>query len=269
MFKRTHYIALALVLLIVAVIFNLPSQAALRLKLALGGLFLAPFGFANSTHSAAERVGDTIVPRKILIDELERLRRENQELKIQVEQDKDILRENERLRQAVAWQKRTRFSGRLARVIGRDPSNWWRTIQIDLGSRDKVQVNMSVITTDGLVGRVAAVGYSRSQVALVGDPNCRVAAMVQKTRESGVVVPSGAEVLEPNIVELTYMTRSSKLEPDQAVVTSGLGGVFPPGILIGTIVDSRTVDYGLYTEARVKLAVNLNRLEEVWVIVNP
>jgi len=66
-------------------------------------------------------------------------------------------------------------------------------------------------------------------------------------------------------VQLGYLSRASALKPGQAVRTSGLGGIFPKGILIGQIVDFHTVDYGLYTEARVKLAVNLNLLGEVFV----
>ncbi len=266
MFKKSHYIAFTLVLLVVGVVLNLPSATSSQLKLALSSLFLPLFGLVGSSHSASQRVGDTIVPKSVLIEELEKLRKENQELRLQLSQENETTRENDRLRQLVGWQKQIRLRGRLARVIGRDPANWWRTIEIDLGSRDGVQANFPVVTTEGLVGKILSVGYSRSQVALVGDSACRVAALVEKSRENGVIAPSSAGVLEPNLVDLTYLTRNSKLEPDQTVVTSELGGNFPKGILIGTIVDSRTVEYGLYTEARVKLAVNLNRLEEVWVM---
>jgi rod shape-determining protein MreC len=67
-------------------------------------------------------------------------------------------------------------------------------------------------------------------------------------------------------VELGYLSRNSILRPDQVVVTSGLGGIFPPGILVGRIIDFQSVDYGLETRARVKLAVTISQVEEVWVI---
>jgi rod shape-determining protein MreC len=67
-------------------------------------------------------------------------------------------------------------------------------------------------------------------------------------------------------VELTYLASSANLKPGQSVITSGLGGVFPKGIPIGKIVDARSVEYGLYTEARVKLNANLGALEQVWVL---
>src|SRR6266699_1400220 len=74
------------------------------------------------------------------------------------------------------WEQQHRWKSRLklAHVITRDPANWWRTVQIDLGSRDGLRTNLTVLTTEGLVGRVHSVGFTRSQVVLVGDPNCKV-----------------------------------------------------------------------------------------------
>jgi rod shape-determining protein MreC len=91
--------------------------------------------------------------------------------------------------------------------------------------------------------------------------------MVQETRENGVINYNSSSVLNPTLVNLTCFSRSSQLKAGQTVVTSGIGGVFPKGMRIGEIVDYRTVDYGLYVEARVKLAVNPNQLEEVLVLV--
>jgi rod shape-determining protein MreC len=73
-------------------------------------------------------------------------------------------------------------------------------------------------------------------------------------------------VLDSSLVNLGFLSRNAALAPGQKVVTSGLGGIFPAGIPIGTIVDFRSVEFGLYTEARVKLAANLSALEEVWVL---
>lgn len=181
-----------------------------------------------------------------------------------------VLEENRRLRQMLQMKPQTVWNLRLAKVIGRDPANWWRTIQIDLGTEDGVKENQAVMSSQGLVGRVYRVGAHRALVVLVGSQECKVAAVVDKSRENGVVGPSGSSaILDPNLVDLSYMTRNSKLEPGQLVYTSGLGGIFPPGILVGSIVDTQTVEHGLYVEARVKLSVNINQLEEVWVLLPP
>ena len=88
------------------------------------------------------------------------------------------LRENDRLRQMIQMKPQTAWKPRLAKVVGRDPANWWRTVQIDLGSADGLQVNLPVMTSQGLVGRVYAVGQHRALVVLVGSAECRVAAVV-------------------------------------------------------------------------------------------
>lgn len=263
---KKHYIALALVLLLVLVLFNLPGQTAAKFKLAIGSSFLWLIGLTGSTQQLAEKAGNAVVPRKDLIRENEKLRRENEQLKLRAYQTEEVWKENAQLRRALAWQKQQPISYKLARVIARDPANWWRTIHIDLGSRDGVQTNMPVRTMEGLVGRVFLVGVTTSRVALLGDPNLRVGALVQETQETGVVFSNSSSPLENNMVDLGYLSRHSTLKPGQKVVTSGEGGVFPKGIPIGLIVDTQLADNGLSTEARVKLAARMNALEEVWVM---
>jgi len=138
-------------------------------------------------------------------------------------------------------------------------------VQIDLGSRDGIQTNMPVLTADGLIGRISTVSYLNSQVVLIGDHDCRVSALVENaTHDMGVLSASGPH--ESSLVELSYLSSTANLKSGQNVITSGLGGVFPKGIPIGKIVDAQTVEYGLATEARVKLNANLGALEEVWVL---
>lgn len=259
---------LGLVVLLALVVLNLPGQTAARLKLAIGSLFLPLFGLAGAGQQTANKATDAVTTRAELARQNELLRRENEQLRIQATQAVAIAHENDRLRQQLGWQQRNRqWKPKLARVVLRDPANWWRTVQIDLGSRDGLRENLPVLTGDGwLVGRTASVSLMRSQVVLIGDPNCKVAALVQnESRDSGVVGAAGP--LDTSLVELGHLTRNASLKPGQPVVTSGLGGIFPAGIPIGKIVDSRPVEYGLYTEARVKLAANLSGLEEVWVLL--
>ena len=108
--------------------------------------------------------------------------------------------------------------------------------------------------------------FDRAQVLLVGDPNCKVSALVEnETRDNGVLGSAGP--LERELAVLRDLSRTTTLKPGQNIVTSGLGGIFPKGIPIGKVVDSRSVEYGLLVEARIKLAANLNALEEVWVLM--
>lgn len=265
MLKRPHYIALGLIVVLTLILLNLPSQTTARLKLAMGSLFLPLFGFANASQQLAGDAGDALLPRRELLKQNEALRRENQELRLELARTEDTTHENDRLRKLVGWQQQQPWKLKLATVVLREPANWWRSIQINVGSRDGIHTNLPVLTPDGaLAGRIVAVTPNRSVVMLVGDPKCRVAARVDnETRDTGIIGASGP--LESEFVELGYLSRNANLKPGQRVVTSGEGGVFPPNILIGLVVDSHSVEYGQAELARVKLAANLSALEEVWV----
>jgi len=265
MLRRSHYIALGVVLGLTLLILNLPSRTAARIKLGIGSLFLPFFGLTNSAQRLAGKTADSALPRGELLRQNEALRIENQELRFRLMQsDKDGL-ENDRLRQLLGWQHQQPWKLKPGRVVLREPANWWRMVQIDLGSRDGVKTNLPVMTTDGLVGRISSVGLTRSQVVLLGDPDCKVAARVlNPTRDTGVIGPG--DPLDREFVEMGYLSRSADLKSGQEVITSGLGGLFPANIVIGKVVDAHTVEYGLYTVARVKLAANLSALEEVWVL---
>jgi rod shape-determining protein MreC len=268
MLKRPHYIALGLIVFLTLVILNLPGKTTARLKLGLGSLFVPLFGLANSLHQQTAKAADAVLPRSEIVRQKDALQRQNQELQLQVMQAQGMVRENARLRQLLGWQPHKPWKLKLAQVVLGDPSNWWRTVQIDLGDRDGVRVNSPVLTSDGLVGRIASVSLTRSQVVLLGDPSCKVSARVDnQNRDTGVIGGSGP--LESGIVEMVYLSRTADLKPGQDVWTSGLGGIFPKDILVGKVIDSRSEDYGMSTVARVKLAANLNALEEVWVMMEP
>jgi rod shape-determining protein MreC len=253
------------------IILNLPDRTTTAVKQGIGSLFVPLFGLKASAQQLAGAAGDTLASKSDLLREVEKLRRENAELRLKAKQAEEMAAENARLRAHVGWQQTHRGNFKLAKVVLQDPANWWRTVQIDLGSRNGVTTNFPVLTADPsgpgvLIGRVSAVSLTHSRVVLLGDPNFKVAAQVENaTKDTGVIGASGP--LDSGFVEMNcYSPRLASLKPGQVVNTSGIGGVFPPGILIGQIVDSQPAEYGLYTVARVRLAANMNSLDEVWVV---
>jgi len=266
-FNRQPYIPLGIAVVLSLGMLKLPGRTASQLKLAINGLFLPLFGLTASAQQALRQGAQTIVPRTQLNRELENQRRENQQLRLQLTQAQAALTENQRLRNALGLANRLPWKLKLTRVVGRDPANWWRTIRIDAGLRDGIPTNAPVLTAEGLVGRVSELGYSHSQVVLLGDPDCRVSALIEESRDHGVIAPNSSSPLDNILVDMSFLSRNSPLKAGQRVVTSGLGGIFPKGIVIGQIVDFHSVDFGLYIEARVRVATKLNALEEVWVLI--
>ncbi len=271
MLKKSHYIVLIFVVLLAVALLQLPGGTMGKLKLAISGLFLPLFGLSSSTHQWLAQTGGELVPRRDLLRQLDQLRRDNQALQLRLNQDAQLWNENARLRAEVGWARQSRWRVKMARVIARDPANWWRSLEIDLGSRDGLRPNLAVLTSDGLVGRLQNVGLTRSQVVLLGDPTLRVAAKVvlpgRTNNETGILAANTSAPQDEGMIDLDLLTGASSVQPGQNVVTWGAGGVFPADIPIGKIVDSRPMEYGLTTEARVKLAANLSALEEVWVML--
>lgn len=269
MFKRPHYLALAVVLVIVLVVLSLPARTAERLKLALGSVFIPLFGLAGTGQTLADKAEKSLIPRRALIDQIDELKRENEQLRLKELQWDQISRENDQLRQAIGWVKNSPGNFKLGRVILRDPTDWWRTLQIDLGQRDGITTNMPVLTSEGLIGRVHQVAYSRSQIVLIGNPNCRVASLVENGSPKGVdgiITSASATAFDGSVVNLSYVDGQAALQPGQRVVTSGLSGIYPKGIPIGHIIDWSSVGFGMYTEARVKLAADLRHLDHVFIM---
>jgi rod shape-determining protein MreC len=266
MFRKKHYVAFGLVILVAVLVLNLPAPAASRLKTGIGALFLPLFGLAGNVQQLPSAAIDDLTPHSQLVKQLDALRQQNQELLVRQQQSDALLEENNQLRAQLGWQQRQKWKLKLANVVLRDPANWWKTVQIDAGTRDGVHEGCPVLTSEGLVGKVSSAGLVRSQVVLLGDPNCKVSALVEDSqRDVGVLSASGP--MNNSLAELTYLSGNANLKSGQVVVSSGLGGVFPEGISIGQVVDSWPVDDGLYTQARVKLSANLGALNQVWVVL--
>lgn len=268
MLKKPHYIALILFPVLVLLLLRLPGETTARVKLAVSSFFLPLFGLSSGAGRVGEATGDFVLPRSEIVRQNAELRRENAELRLLTRQNTELLAENERLRQLAGMRPKLPWKARAGRVVARDPANWWHTLQINLGTEDGIGPNFPVLSPDGLlVGKVTLAGASRSQVTLLGDPKLRVAALIEETRDQGVVGPAGGAAFGSDFVELGYLSRNSSLKPGQRVITSGEGGLFPKGIVIGRVVDSRSVNHGLSVEARVKLAADFGKLEEVWVLL--
>jgi rod shape-determining protein MreC len=205
--------------------------------------------------------------RRLLARQNQQLRHDNDLLRQEVRALSETGRENLRLRQLLDVKQHAAFRTVTARVIGRDASNWWRSLQIDRGSNDGLTDNMAVLNADGLIGKTVSVTRGQARVLLLIDPNCKAAAFLQDTREPGVV--SGVNTafnISPHLT-MTYVNRDAKVTPGESVITSGLGGVFPKGILIGATTRARmNRQTGMYQDVDITPAVDFRRLEEVFVI---
>src|SRR6266496_1090684 len=162
--KRPQYIALSVVVLLTILLLKLPSRATANFKRAVSGMFLPMSEVAGSVETLAVKSSYWVLPRQALVQRIEELEKEKQSNAIRLMQADEVLKQNARLSALLNDARQHPWNKKLARVVSRDPANWWRTIRIGLGSRDGVLPYAPVFTPDGLVGRVSEVGFAQSQV---------------------------------------------------------------------------------------------------------
>lgn len=205
------------------------------------------------------------------LQSLEELERDNQTLKVENrslratnQALRDVEHEVNRLRTALNYRERSIFKLVPAEIVTRDASTWWRTVTINRGRQDGIESDMAVVTEEGLVGKTTTVSDTISLVLLVTDENCRVAANVEGSREQGIV--SGERVVGgvAPMLNLNFLSKQANLQPGQKIYTSGVGGVFPSGLMIGTVREYRVRE--LDGQARLAPAVDVAKLEDVFVV---
>jgi len=158
-----------------------------------------------------------------------------------------------------------------ARVIGRSPTVWYSTVQINAGSSSGVRLDDPVVTGDGLAGRISQVTHGTAEVTLITDHTSSVAARVEPVGATGVVEP---EVGNPNDLVLDYLENANGIAETQTVVTAGfatggLDSLFPPGIPIGEISDASLEERAAYQRVHVDPYADLRDMEFVQVLTSP
>ncbi|MDD5772488.1 MAG: rod shape-determining protein MreC [bacterium] len=194
-------------------------------------------------------------------EENQKLNKENSFLMQRTARITELESENNRLNKLLDFSSKFPKILLSAAVIGQDPSNWSQYIIIDKGGKNNITVDMVVITADGLAGRVAKVWPDMSKVQLIIDRNSGVGAMVQRTRANGV-----ASGMMKNICEFKYFDDKEDLQEGDILITSGLGMVYPKGILIGKVtkIEQRSLNMSRYIE--ITPYVNFSKLEEVFIL---
>jgi rod shape-determining protein MreC len=267
--RKIHVALLLLVLLAVLALTNMRAELVQKMQSNFLS-FLSPVmqtvatikeAFAGFFYSQSSLSTPIQLHRRIRA-----LSQERNRLRAAVKLMQGLQEENNQLRSALAYRERSVFNLIPARVISYSASTWWDTILIDHGFQDGVELDMPVITEVGLVGKVVTVGKGVSTVLLVTDENCKVAATVEGTREKGIASGHRISASNSTLLELNFLSKNAQIESGKRVYTVGISrGIFPPGILIGTIkcVHSRELD----SQAQLEPAVDLSRLEDKDVFV--
>ena len=224
----------------------------------------------RALYSGATSISDFIRDVQKRGETGQSLKEMEEKLKV-LEQDnlrlKELERENSRLKTLLDFkQEHQDFVVTGARVIGKSPGNWFNMLAVDKGSNDGIEQNMAVISQDGLVGRVVEVGTTWSKVLAIVDGRSSVSAIVERTRDTGIIRGNNTLVFEDGLSSMVYLPDDSEVIPGDKVITSGLGGVFPKGIYIGQVMEVVKEKQNLFKYAVIKPAVDFQRIEEVLLV---
>lgn len=258
-----------------------PLGVAVLLFLVIGSVAFSPQEWVVSLEDEALQVsapfqravarGAGWMAQRVMQEDRQGLSRENAELRRAVGQlTQEIVRlreterENERLRALLHYvQQHPGQEHLLASVIGWEPDNLTEAILIDKGRTHRVQEGMVIVAEAGLVGKVTQAYERAAKVRSVTDPGSAVSALIQRSRVQGVIRghPSGR-------LNMAFVGRGEDVVVGDLVLTSGLGGGFPKGILIGQVKAVRGLDAELFQEITVEPAVGPLGLEQVLVLVD-
>jgi rod shape-determining protein MreC len=193
----------------------------------------------------------------------EELRNRAEELEYELNLLREDRAENLRLRKLLEFKRQEAKLMIPAQVVAWDPSKWVQTIMIDKGSKAGVGKNMAVVSYAGIVGRVIAVSPHYAKVLLILDQNSSVNAILQSSRARAILGGMGT-----SLCELRYVSPSEYVAVDESVVTSGLSGFFPKGLLLGYVKSAEQHPGELFQSIQVVPAVDFSTLEEVMVILD-
>ena len=194
---------------------------------------------------------------------LTELEEENARLKAENARLAEYEQENKELSALLETKNLHQLKTLSAGIIALDETGWTRTITINKGAMQGIEVNMPVVGPGGLIGSVISVGPASAAVRLVTDERAGVSVMVQKNRTQAVVNGTLSGMLS-----LEYLPLDTDITVGDAIITSGLGGVYPRGILVGTVTSVNKAPTNLYAEVTIKPAIDVSRLREVLVVTS-
>jgi rod shape-determining protein MreC len=226
-------------------------------------------------RSFSTSVADTVDRVFTAVGRLDTIETENNRLREEIRGYREQLVEYDQYKQENAFYKQfleikeqhSDYTFQPATVTARDAADASASFSIDVGTKDGVALHDPVITKDGLVGYISQVGTTASTVSTVIDPSLRVGALVSRTREAGVI-SGDAHLMAEGACRLSYLKANSAVTVGDYVITSGDGGMFPKGLIIGTVADVKKEQSNVSLYGVIKPVVDVQQLTQVMVITH-
>lgn len=265
----TRSVGVLALILIGVMIYSAVSGGFATIPETLAGIFVTPFqSFATSVSNGVSGFFSQLTGSGELQERIDQLEEENAELRKQMVDYDELKQTNDWYSEILGLhEENPEYTFAAGRVIGREPSDFYGNFTISAGQNAGVAVNDPVVSTDGsLVGVVEEVGLTYAKVRTILDPSIKVASQISRTGDTAYTNGSTVDMARQNALRMTTLERSSGAAVGDYVITSGIGGVYPSGLLIGSVKEISNATDGMTLDANVELFTDIYNLKQVMVI---
>lgn len=260
---KFNLILLAAFFAAVGVIFSLPEEKTASVSATVRDVFAVPQAGLRRAAAWMRSLG---ADNAALAHENMLLRARIEQLNNAARQSMNIREENRKLRDLLGLKEVSGSNLIAARLLTRNVNGWWRTARIDKGSADGVAAGMPVINHEGLIGQIVEVSGSSSDVLFLTSPRVRVAARLARSGVFGIVRGLGESWEGDARCRMDFIVKDADINRADQVITSGLGGVYPEGLVIGYVDEVIMDSSGLFRQAVVAPAADLRMIDLVFVV---
>jgi len=261
--KRNIIVSIIFFILIGA-LFSLPREKTNSFANAIRDMFAAP---QIGLHQAKEWTMSFGRGKAELLNENRLLRVKIEELRDEIRQNKNRQDENQELRDMLKLKAASKYSLIAAQLLARDVNGWWQMARIDKGAVDGIQADLPVISPEGLVGQIVSVSQNSSDVLFLTNPKVKIAARLARSEIFGIVRGQGVSWEGDAKCRMDFIMKGADVNRADEVVTSGLGGVYPAGLVIGYVENVQIDPSGLFQYTEVVPATDFRLLDTVFVVL--
>lgn len=263
-FRAFRLVLLSAILLTLTFIFFVSTLGSQRFGMLHKLVFEVSGPFQQVFSRATEYVyafKDEYVELIGVREQNKRLWKELQETRAAANKNREALATNTRLQKLLDFKESTDVPMLATRIVGKDPSLWFRTVIIDRGSSDGVFKGMPVVNADGIVGQIITVSPNYAKVLLAIAPSSALDVLLQKSRVRGILKGTGSSTYR-----LDYVLKTVDVKEGDHVVTAGYGGLFPSGLPVGVVSRVIKKRRGMFLEIEVTPTVDFLTLEDLLII---
>lgn len=265
----TRSVGVLALILVGVMIYSAVSGGFATIPETVAGIFVTPFqSFATSVSNGVSGFFSQLTGSGELQEQIDKLEKENAELRKQMVDYDELKQTNDWYSEILGLhEENPEYTFAAGRVIGREPSDFYGNFTISAGQNAGVAVNDPVVSTDGsLVGVVEEVGLTYAKVRTILDPSIKVASQISRTGDTAYTNGSTVDMARQNSLRMTTLERSSGAAVGDYVITSGIGGVYPSGLLIGSVKEISNATDGMTLDANIELFTDIYDLKQVMVI---